>query len=188
MQKNHVENVVLLTMSTLTRTTMNCYKIEEADIKYYFNGISQLEAGTKYFLNLLAREGKKINRIVVIASEQADEIIKNEKNKYKEKFSACSFYQQRIIDYINNEDMIDISEEKEGLKKWVTGKNVNWKEEFYECPFEKSDLYTDRDIKTLFWKVKDKDENGDFNLSEIIDAIKGEEGNPIDLYMDIQSC
>ena len=49
------ENVILLAMSTFPpKMDLNCYHMKTESIECYFNGISQLEAGTKYFLQLLA--------------------------------------------------------------------------------------------------------------------------------------
>ena len=44
------ENVILLAMSTFPpKMDLNCYHMKTESIECYFNGISQLEAGTKYF-------------------------------------------------------------------------------------------------------------------------------------------
>ena len=91
------ERVILLMMSTLPeRKTINTYRYEEHD-EYTFKGISQLEAGTKYFLQKSAKDNKCIDRIVVIASDEASA----ESKRYG--ISAVELYRNRIIGFISGD-------------------------------------------------------------------------------------
>ena len=65
------ENVLLLSMSTLPyNRQMHHYQIKDGGRTYDFNGIVQLEAGTKFVLSKLAGENKKVDRIIIMASAE----------------------------------------------------------------------------------------------------------------------
>ena len=71
---NH-ENVMLLSMSILPRTkSINTYKgITEEGQEYYFKGISQLEAHSKYVAKILDDKGEKIDRFVILSTNEAND-------------------------------------------------------------------------------------------------------------------
>ena len=66
------ENVILLSLSVIRFAEMNNYFVRKdgPGSEVYFNGFSQLEPGTKYFLWKLAQEGRKVSRIVFISSNE----------------------------------------------------------------------------------------------------------------------
>lgn len=94
---NH-ENVMLLSMSILPRTkSINTYKgITEEGQEYYFKGISQLEAHSKYVAKILDDKGEKIDRFVILST--------NEANDYNSNYqiSAVDFYKIRMTEYLKN--------------------------------------------------------------------------------------
>lgn len=179
------ENVILLAMSTFPfEMKLNCYHMKTENIECYFNGISQLEAGTKYFLQLLANEGKAVDRIVVIVSDKAKAVVNPKEDDrykaYKLNRSPNSFYQGRILDYIQpiTPLRIDITNALEELE-------VNHPD-LVEKDFMRKDFYKDIKAETLFVDVNELDEFGKPNLLEIIHKVKGTGENKIHLYMDMQ--
>lgn len=61
MYKDNEKNVLLFAMSTLpAKQTVNIYKYDYDGETWFFNGISQLEPGTKLVLSLLEKQMKKI--------------------------------------------------------------------------------------------------------------------------------
>ena len=179
------ENVILLAMSTFPfEMKLNCYHMKTESIECYFNGISQLEAGTKYFLQLLANEGKAVDRIVVIVSDKAKAVVNPKEDDrykaYKLNRSPNSFYQGRILDYIQpiTPLRIDITNALEELE-------VNHPD-LVEKDFMRKDFYKDIKAETLFVDVNELDEFGKPNLLEIIHKVKGTGENKIHLYMDMQ--
>ena len=179
------ENVILLAMSTFPfEMKLNCYHMKTENIECYFNGISQLEAGTKYFLQLLANEGKAVDRIVVIVSDKAKAVVNPKEDDrykaYKLNRSPNSFYQERILDYIQpvtplRVDITDASKELEAKTP-----------DLVEKDFLRKDFYKDIEAETFFVDVNELDEFGKPNLLEIVHKVKGTGENKIHLYMDMQ--
>ncbi len=94
-EKTCCENVILLVMSTLPfRPVVETYQFDN-NKEYVFKGISQLEAGTKYFLQKMAINGEKAARIVVMAS---NETLMGE----DEKPAAIEVYKTRVREFIEN--------------------------------------------------------------------------------------
>ncbi len=78
--KKNKKNILLLSMSTLYPTlTENYYdfseKAEDLNSKYYFRGVSQLEPGTKYFIRMLQKEKKHLDKVFILASSAASRSI-----------------------------------------------------------------------------------------------------------------
>ncbi len=179
------ENVILLAMSTFPpKMDLNCYHMKTESIECYFNGISQLEAGTKYFLQLLADEGKAVDRIVVIVSDKAKAVVNPKEDDrykaYKLNRSPNSFYQGRILDYIQpiTPLRIDITNALEELEAKTP--------DLVEKDFLRKDFYKDIEAETFFVDVNELDEFGKPNLLEIVHKVKGTGENKIHLYMDMQ--
>ncbi len=88
------ENVILLNMSILrNRSTVSHYHYKKnQEEEYRFDGISQLEPGTKYILSRLAEQGEHVDRIVIMTTPEAEE--------------AAAFYQERIIAFCNDSGTI----------------------------------------------------------------------------------
>ncbi len=92
------ENVLLLNMSTFTngkqpKGVNHYYSIGEAG-SFIFEGIGQLEAGTKYILSVLLTRGETIDRIVVTGSPETYEKDEETGN------SPMSFYIERILGFL----------------------------------------------------------------------------------------
>ena len=95
------ENVLLLNMSTLSEffepSVHYYYKISNGGA-YLFEGISQLEAGTKFILSSLHRRNETVDRIVITGSPQVFET-----NQYVN-MSSMEFYIERIKRFISGGD------------------------------------------------------------------------------------
>lgn len=66
------KNVILCSMSLFnTYLSTNAYYLLDKKEQYLFSGISQLEPGSKYFINKLAAEGKRIDQIIVYCSPKS---------------------------------------------------------------------------------------------------------------------
>lgn len=98
------------------------YMENEAGEHYRFNGVSQLEAGTKYLLNKLVEENEILDKIIVLNTGDTIDRDKNMKSHellgdYLVEPCDCSpfgFYKKRIIDYVvSGEKLINIDK---GLK------------------------------------------------------------------------
>lgn len=85
-------NIILTTMSTLNRMSKNFYYGMIDNQKLYCEGISQLEAGTKYYLSR-----KEIDEIIVIGSDKviSDEDEKKSKQVIK-KFEGRNLVEERM--------------------------------------------------------------------------------------------
>lgn len=73
------KNVLVLAMSTFSQLKVNhyCTDIKYRDSQgnnkvahYRFDGVSQLEAGTKYFINRLAADGKALDKIIILNTKE----------------------------------------------------------------------------------------------------------------------
>lgn len=124
------ENVMLLTMSTLNKVPhVSYYKGDYIDkTTVYFEGISQLEADTKYVLRMLKKDGEKIDRMIVVCTPETVKLPKEkdkngqysgayniniQKNEGEEKkvlygkespMSAFVFFNKRINDFIKGNE------------------------------------------------------------------------------------
>jgi hypothetical protein len=122
-KKVEKKNILILGMSTVNNKNISHYYAKKqeqpgtnnkaSDIYYRFEGISQLEPGTKFFLNSLAAKGETFDKIIVTCSPEA----RNENNETKYKCiieneynepSAYAFYIRRIKDYIMEAEKNDI--------------------------------------------------------------------------------
>lgn len=162
------ENVILLAMSTLPydketkQISSYDYEFQDKNCTYRFNGISQLEPGTKLILSLLKEKGRKVDRIVVLStkktceeiSEFSEENIINlnniagtdfvkEPNQNSDILTANNFYKKRIINYTKKENI--------------------------ECP---EFIFVNLEEKTF--------------ISEVVEAICGLDENEVSLYVDVQ--
>lgn len=98
------ENVILLNMSTLPgRKTLSHYHYRCNDSEEYrFDGVSQLEAGTKTIMSLLAEKNQKVDRIIIMATNKAQG--KDDNDNYREENDAVKFYCDRISAYIQGKE------------------------------------------------------------------------------------
>lgn len=169
-KESNEENVLLLSMSTLPFSP-RMYGYQTSDGKYQFNGITQLEAGTKYVLSMLANEGKKLRRIVIMATKETREMQKTEQGDRWNNKTAVAFYRDRIIDFCRGEN----------------NNNLGQKDVVEETRVIDKVHYTDGELEALFCIVPiDKDDQGTF-FWNVIKKIKGERKDArINLYMDMQ--
>lgn len=185
------ENVLFMTLSKMNSPAM--YKYENAG---KFIGISQLEAGTKNVLFQLAKNGKKLSRIVIVESKDTrtkevdgiQEEFWDDPEFMKDKIhSAVCFYKQRILDYIrkNYSKKVLLKSEKEILEY-----------DKFEDHFPQNIIYTEEELAHLFYDIPTdaiedrakgvyKDDSLELFM-EIIYGIKGNDKKPIDLYVDTQ--
>lgn len=112
-------NVLLLSMSLFNRDLSEHYYTAENG-NYVFCGVSQLEAGTKFFLRKLQRNNMKLDKIIAIESEE----VKKEQKPVSSwlngshvngdvKMTATGFYRERISQYIDGTEKI--TSEQPGL-------------------------------------------------------------------------
>ncbi|MBR3834198.1 MAG: TM1812 family CRISPR-associated protein [Lachnospiraceae bacterium] len=112
-------NVLILGMSTFNQSLqLNHYYADSASGKHYrFDGVSQLEAGTKYYINYLAEQDKKLDKIIILNTSATDGALAKcklgkdvngflmEKIGDKETISPFQFYLKRIKDYLEYGDI-----------------------------------------------------------------------------------
>lgn len=107
--KEKEKNILILSMSTLhSNMELNHYYGEGANGDYRFDGVSQLEAGTKYLLHYLADKGQRIDRIIVLNTCQTYgedakiwDATKLSSYLYEpESLGATGFYEKRIREYL----------------------------------------------------------------------------------------
>lgn len=194
------ENVLFLSISSISYPQMNKYQDENETDRFRCVGISQLEPGTKKVLWDLAQEGKKLNRIVMVESKMSRTkdvpgVVKEfwddpdyMEDKYK---SAVCFYKQRIRDYLRRNTGKEILAEN-GLMMLVD-------ETAFERRFPENICYDQRELDSLFYDVPTYtalEADGEQTASyiedslelflEIIHGIKGDSGKPVNLYIDTQ--
>ncbi len=113
--KEKEKNILILSMSTLhPNMDISHYYGEGAKGDYRFDGVSQLEAGTKYLLHSLADKGQKIHRIIVLNTCQTRgaDAVKWDATRLApylyeaESLDATGFYEKRISDYLQFGDKI----------------------------------------------------------------------------------
>lgn len=200
-KESKTENVLFFELSTIPKPKMNRYEFDckEDSESFRCTGISQLEPGTKKVLYELARKGKKLNRIVIVESQdvRTKEVqgIAGDfwddpeymKNKCR---SAVCFYKQRILDYIHRNYQKQILQNPEDLIP---------DSETYEMHFPEGVHYSEDELKVLFYDIPTKEiseeapenkgvyqENSLELFMEIIHGIKGNRGKKINLYFDTQ--
>lgn len=196
------ENVLLLALSTISdNPKMYKYRNNQKDVMETFSctGISQLEPGTKQVIYQLAKEGQKVNRIVIVESEETrtreisgiSENFWDDPDYMKDKFqSAVCFYKQRILDYIYREYEKDILSDETSLV-------ADFKDFEDHLP---DDVYYSKEVlQHLFYDVPTianhekqlmdtrvyREESLELFV-EISRAIKGVGGKKINLYIDTQ--
>ena len=170
------ENVLLLSMSTLPGSPRTYhYQMETAERLYDFEGCTQLENGTKYILSKLSFEGKKLDRIVIMATKETRAALKEDVSvKWGTSCSALEIYESRVTDYINR-----VPYRIEGDKKNIP---------IEETQIDEGVSYTKEDLDKLFQIVDTDDTNQSTYFWNVVQKIKGEqeEKNGIDLYLDMQ--
>lgn len=165
------ENVILLYLSTLNREPeMNHY--QKADL--HFNGLVQLEPGTKYFLTKLAEKGKKADRIIMLETPETRkklaEFGENYSAKWDREKTAAEIYKARILAFLN------------GNEPYRAGQADVWFEEIKLSPDIR---YTEEELEKLFVEIEI--ENGKMYFPKMIGAIQSKtEGMGVDLYIDMQ--
>lgn len=162
--ENQKENVILLSMSTLPQT-IKTNKFEYFDGKgtRLFLGKSQLTPDTKTILSILDSKNEGIDRIVILATKEANEIKErtledeggNEIGKVNT--NAVSFFQQEIVDYVKNPSDDEYCLENLSLDK----------ENFVVVEL-------------------DKYENAEESIFDAVKAIKGDNHGEIELYINMQ--
>lgn len=151
------KNVILLSMSTLNSTAENYYYSVENEEKFIFCGRSQLEPGTKYIISHLARENKKLDRIVIL--ETPESLIRNKL------------------------ELIPVEYYKERIKNWLKG-DEKWEyqdEEYQDAKFSDISEYFDQQWEDKKRSLNDKADNSSINkmideiLKDISNCINPEE-------------
>lgn len=160
------ENVLLLSMSTLYREPdVNTYHIKEDDKNWYFKGISQLEAHTKYVISKLKSMDKQLHRIVILESKET--FTEKPEKWYGE--TAVSFYKKRINEFIGVERglLIECATllEKEDEHKDLKETSVKYNKEILFCDIDIS-------VDTYFW--------------EAVESIRSKRDHEVNLYIDMQ--
>lgn len=93
------KNVLVFQMSILPGnrdTNHYFYKLTDNSTTCFFDGISQLEPGTKHLVTRLAAKDKKIDKIIVLNTSATAACQGNDKE------SAFEFYRRRITDYLKD--------------------------------------------------------------------------------------
>lgn len=168
--ENNKENVILLSMSTLPQTIKtNKFEYREGEEKRTFLGKSQLTPDTKTILSILDSKNEGIDRIVILATKEANEIKERiledeDGNKIGNiNTNAVSFFQQEIVDYVEKCEK-NPSDDEYCLK------NLSLKKENFV--------------------VVELDKYGSENAEEVIfdavKAIKGDNNGEIELYINMQ--
>ena len=164
--RNNTGNVILLVMSTLPKEkAVETYQYEEDLENHTYKGVSQLEAGTKYYLQKLALRKEKVDKIVILSSKEA---LNNMEEQY-DNSSAVEVYKSRVESFIKHEEAncFGANDEKKVLK---------------ESCFVGKDLYSD-DVESLFTILSEQ------NRVELLLNAAQEIRNvseSINLYLDMQ--
>lgn len=164
--RNNTGNVLLLAMSTLPKEkAVETYQYEEDSKNHTYKGVSQLEAGTKYYLQKLALKKEKIDKIVILSSKEA---LNNKEEEY-DNSSAVEVYKSRVISFIKHEEVNCFG---------ADDKNKCLEESL----FVGRDLYSD-DVESLFTILSEQ------NRVELLLNAAQEIRNvseSINLYLDMQ--
>lgn len=186
------KNVLVTTMSTLSRELKaNWYYYLDGKDKLYCDGISALEAGTKYFLSKY-----RIDKIVVIGSKETgcrteEGVLDTEKMKdfeelYAEKkYTACEFYRYRIAAFLwkerigSNENFSDVTEEiikdSENFATYESEKKI--------IPCKEN---MENTVRICFVPEQLEGNPNIDNISGIVEAVRGDYKEQINLYIDMQ--
>lgn len=201
--KNKTRRVLILVMSTLPphksksistyqyfgrrneKSNSNSEVVKECcSDRKTFKGISQLEPGTKYYINSLAEKDIALDNIVVLASDETRKKNEDYKNELGEAVSAVELYKTRIEAYINNveADNYDAKDKLPDIKETV---------------FEKKELYGNN-LENFILIIPNKEVKGEEaieskmqRLWDAANAIKGLSNNNnicdrVELYIDMQ--
>ena len=213
------ENVIFLALSTLPwnpKWENYTYDLERWGKKerWHFLGYSQLEPGTKYFLNRLALQKERVDRIVVVGTNA---VLKDSlKPAWRERFpqaeNVFALYKARILEYLQG------MQEGTSLIEWdgVFGVDANEDDrEHYRTKEEPGSvsadggqsleqdagktwqpvvqtntcvgLYEGVPLEGIFRVINTQDEEiEETYFWDIMKAIRGEGGKEIHLYMDTQ--
>lgn len=99
------------------------------NISFVFKGISQLEPGTKYIINKLALEGKRIDRIIPYCSCEAYSDVSG--NKASRETSSLNFYINQIRDYMfDNENFVRRDSNEECYVAIPLPEKAVWKSDY----------------------------------------------------------
>ena len=169
-KEEKMENVILLSMSTLPdKVKQNEFKFEAGEEERIFYGKSQLSPDTKTILSILDAKGQAIDRIVILATKEAQEekeisLVDGEGEEISKKITdAVSFFEEEILDYIAK--CKENSEDREYCLK-----NLSLTREQFV--------------------VVDLDEYAPENTEEVlydaVKAIKGDNNKEINLYINMQ--
>ncbi len=187
------KNVLVTTMSVLDKNNLraHCYYYSEGEDKLYCDGISSLEAGTKYFLAKYP-----IDEIVVIGTrdtgseDSADlldiEQLKQFEEKYGSKsYTAYEFYRFRIAVFLlkgQNDSGVSVCD--------VTEEIVNRDIPFQDCLNRKNitpcEANLKNNIRIRFVPEQLAGHPDIDNISGIVEVLRGNYGDNINLYIDVQ--
>jgi len=161
------ENVLILAMSVLhldRQTTSPIeYKYKDTNGRYIFYSGSQLVPGTKYIATALDAMDKKLDRIIIINTNETLEEAKIKEGKFG--ISAYEYY-------------------KSGVKDYFLCKNSNHSDES-----SLKTQYTEKEIEGLFTSINKDEEHlqPDQYLWKVSQTIKSNESDKyINLYVDTQ--
>lgn len=168
-KEKKIENVILLSMSTLPDTVkQNEFKFKTKEGERTFYGQSQLSPDTKTILSIIDAKGEGIDRIVILATKEAKEkkergLIDFEGKEIKRIVDAVSFFKEEILDYVAK--CKENSEDEEYCLK-----NLSVTEDKF--------VVVDLD--------KYSPENADEVIYDAVKAIKGDGDKEINLYINMQ--
>ncbi len=116
--------VLILCMSTLNNLTLNYYQYQEN----YYSCVSQLEAGTKTLIDMLASsdpEAPTDLKIIVLNTERT---LEESRTINENSYSAYSFYKERCKQFVagNDKDNKLFSIEENRIEKHLKDRVENW--------------------------------------------------------------
>lgn len=172
------KNVLLLSMSTLPNNMkVQQYYFEENEEKIECYGYSQLEPITKLIIQKLEKQGKKLDKIVIMASKEALET----KNRVVD-CAAVPFYMQRINEYLSERNVQKSKDDSCFQSLIEKNEIVNEYLSDYSFP-EDVEMPSVKDVSIEIVKIYGKEELNVF--FDVIDCIKAT-GNHVNLYLDMQ--
>ena len=164
------KNVLLLAMSTFNNLLKkNIYEYEyEKNKKIQVDGISQLEPGTKCIIELLKKENKCLDRVVVMNTNATITPVKVELFEEEQKeISPYQFYVERINNYLAERaqgiEFVDINIEDEKLDEVF----------FLEVAKAISKNYHSEEIN-LYMDMQGGDRNTAFYMNSIAELLKNQ--------------
>ena len=116
MSNKKTKNVILFQLSVMPKNPkINHYFYEEIEegqngtkIRFHFDGLSQLEPGTKYIISKLAKDNQKIDRIIALTTKES---VEDNSVNYPNGNSSFLCYTDRIHSFLRKEK--DIAEDPE---------------------------------------------------------------------------